>query len=168
MLTRRSKIKSWLKFITLHLELNSVEMLENCIVVKPRQPRFMIVQWNHRVEEKLLFRGVCLFTYRASKTYSLACSSAHGRHFSTRGVWRSVLLLSPHQATRCYRQILVKSVGSRLSSLDPFACVWTIKSGRSKFWYGSIFRGFNFRSAVGDRKLNPVENNRLYGITYIV
>ena len=38
------------------------------IVVKPRQPRFMIVQWNHRVEDKLLYRGVRLFAHRASKT----------------------------------------------------------------------------------------------------
>ena len=38
--------------------------------------------------------------------------------------------------------------------------------GCSKFWHGSNFPGFNFRSAVGDRKLNPVENNWLYG-TYV-
>ena len=72
MLTRRSKIKSRLKFIALHLELNGVETLGNCIVVKPRQPHFMIVQWNHRVEEKLLYRGVRLFAYHASKTISLS------------------------------------------------------------------------------------------------
>ena len=35
---------------------------------------------------------------------------------------------------------------------------------RENFWYGLNFRGFNFRSAIGDRKLNPVENNRLYGM----
>ena len=35
-----------------------------------------------------------------------------------------------------------------------------------KFWCGSNFRRFNFRSAIGDRKLNPVENNRLYGNRY--
>ena len=39
--------------------------------------------------------------------------------------------------------------------------------GVQNFWYGSNFRGFNFRTAVGDRKLNPVENNRLYGILHI-
>ena len=37
-------------------------------------------------------------------------------------------------------------------------------SGVQKFWCGSNFREFNFRTAVDDRKLNPVENNRLYGI----
>ena len=40
--------------------------------------------------------------------------------------------------------------------------------GVQNFWYGSNFRGFNFRTAVGDRKLNPVENNRLYGNYSIV
>ena len=38
--------------------------------------------------------------------------------------------------------------------------------GVQNFWYGSNFRGFNFRTAVGHRKLNPVENNRLYGMLY--
>ena len=38
---------------------------ESCVVVKPRQPRFMIVKWNNRaeaymVEEKLQYCGVRL------------------------------------------------------------------------------------------------------------
>ena len=38
-------------------EINGVEMFENCLVAKPR---FMIVKWNHRVEEKLLYSGIHL------------------------------------------------------------------------------------------------------------
>ena len=68
MLPRRSKIKSWLKFVALHLKLNGVEMLENCIIVKPCQPRFMIVNWNHRVEDKLLYHGVRLFVQVVSSS----------------------------------------------------------------------------------------------------
>ena len=88
-------------------------MLENCIVVKPRQPCFMIVKWNHRVEDKLLYRGVRLFAYRASSLSRAAVRMAD-ISLTELDAWRSVLLLSRHQATRCYRQILVRSVGSGL------------------------------------------------------
>ena len=36
------------------------------IVVKPPSSHVLIVKWNHRVEDKLLYRGVRLFAYRAS------------------------------------------------------------------------------------------------------
>ena len=65
------------------------------IVVKPRQPRFMIV--NGTTESKisqLLYRGVRLIVRVVSRV-----QSAHGRHFSNRGAWRSVLLLSLLAAT---------------------------------------------------------------------
>ena len=84
-------------------------MLENCIVVKPRQPRFMIVKWNHRVEDKLLYRGVRRSAYRASSLSRAAVRMADISLTEAFGVQFYCTKLAA--ATR---QILVRSVGSGL------------------------------------------------------
>ena len=113
----------------------------------------MIVKWNHRVEDKLLYRGVRLFAYRASSPSSAAVRMADICLTEALGV-----------QFYCYRCSLLPSDSGKKR------WKWALRSkkilGVQNFWYGSNFRGFNFRSAVSDRKLNPVENNRLYG-TYV-
>ena len=86
----------------------------------------MIVKWNHRVEDKLLYCGVRLFAYRASSLMVSRMQSVHGRHFSNRGAY-------------CYRcSLLLSDSGKKRwkvgCSLDLFACVCT-----RKFWVFKIF-----------------------------
>ena len=85
----------------------------------------MIVKWNHRVEDKLLYRGVRLFAYRASSLSRAAVRMADISLTEALGV-----------QFYCYRCSLLPSdsaleVGS---SLDLFACVCT-----RKFWVFKIF-----------------------------
>ena len=68
----------------------------------------MIVKWNHRVEDKLLYRGVRLFAYRAS---SLSCAAVRMADIS---LTEALGIQFTAIAARCYRQILVRSVGSGL------------------------------------------------------
>ena len=87
----------------------------------------MIVKWNHRVKDKLLFRGVCLFAYRASSLSRAAVRMADISLTEALGV-----------QFYCYRCSLLPSdsaleVGSA-SSLDLFACVCM-----RKFWVFKIF-----------------------------
>ena len=84
------------------------------LVAKPRQPHFRIVKWNHRVKEKLLHHNFCLSPTVLVVFDVQQCAWAkHTKPFFDLK-HLAFLLLSCHQATRCYRQIMVRSVGSGL------------------------------------------------------
>ena len=97
----------------------------------------MIVKWNHRVEDKLLYRGVRLFAYRASSLLRAAVRMADISLTEALGI-----------QFYCYRCSLLPSDSDKKRWKWALASICSHVSARKilgvhNFWYGSNFRGFN-------------------------
>ena len=123
-------------------------MLENFLNAKPRQPRFMVVKWNHRVEEKLLYLGVRLSL--TVRVVSCVQQCAWARHFVTEVLGVFTAIAAPSHPLLLSADSGKKHEKWALTSICSL--VFAREKVRSKFWYGSNFHRFNFRPAVGDRK----------------
>ena len=105
----------------------------------------LIVKWNHRVEERFLYRGVSISL--TVRVVSRVQQCAWARHFSNKGAWRFY----------CYRGTKLPADSGKkrwkwaLASISSHVFARELSSLHN-FWYGSNFRGFNFRPAVDNRK----------------
>ena len=84
----------------------------------------MIVKWNHRVEDKLLYRGVRLFAYRASSLSRAAVRMADISLTEALGVqfycYHCSLLLSDSGKKRW--KWALASICSHVSARENFGC----------------------------------------------
>ena len=93
------------------------------------------MKWNHRVEDKLLYRGVRLVSlFVRVVSVSRALSSAHGRHFS--------LTEALGVQFYCYRCSLLPSDSGKKSWKWALASICSHVSARvctRKYWVFKIF-----------------------------